>query len=98
MPGILVAKASHRVFAADLSRFTTIVVGPRAYESSPSLVAANPKLLDFVRHGRTLVVQYGQFEMANPGMMPYPVTIVRPGDRVTEENAAVRITDPASPI
>lgn len=87
-----------KVAAADLSRFTTVVVGPRAYESSSALVAANPKLLDFARHGRTLVVQYGQFEMANPGMMPYPIAIVRPGDRVTEENAAVRVTDPSSPI
>jgi hypothetical protein len=87
-----------KVAAADLSRFTTVVVGPRAYESSPALVAANPKLLDFARHGRTLVVQYGQFEMANPGMMPYPVTIVRPGDRVTEEDAPVRVTDPTSPL
>jgi hypothetical protein len=43
-------------------------------------------------------VQYGQFEMANPGMMPYPVTIVRPGDRVTEEDAPVRVTDPTSPL
>jgi hypothetical protein len=83
---------------ADLSSFTTIVVGPRAYESSPALVAANPRLLDFARQGHTLVVQYGQFEMARPGMMPYPITIVRPGDRVTEEDAAVRITDPGSPI
>ncbi|HZI41048.1 MAG TPA: PIG-L family deacetylase [Gemmatimonadaceae bacterium] len=87
-----------RVATADLSHFTTVVVGPRAYESSSALVAANPRLLDFARSGRTLVVQYGQFEMANPGMMPYPITIVRPADRVTEENAAVRITDPASPI
>jgi LmbE family N-acetylglucosaminyl deacetylase len=83
---------------ADLSRFTTIVVGPRAYESSPALVAANPKLLDFARRGHTLVVQYGQFEMANPGVMPYPITIARPGDRVTEEDAVVRVTDPSSPI
>ena len=86
------------VAQADLSRFTAVVVGPRAYESSPALVAANPKLLDFARHGHTLVVQYGQFEMANPGIMPYPITIVRPGDRVTEEDAPVRITDPSSPI
>jgi len=43
-------------------------------------------------------VQYGQFEMANPGMMPYPITIARPGDRVTEENATVRVIDPSSPI
>lgn len=87
-----------KVATMDLSRFTTVVVGPRAFESSPALVAANPKLLDFARRGHTLVVQYGQFEMANPGMMPYPVTIVRPADRVTEENAVVRITDPSSPI
>lgn len=86
------------VATTDLSAFTTVVVGPRAYESSPSLVAANPKLLDFARRGRTLVVQYGQFEMANPGMMPYPIRMARPADRVTEENAAVRVTDPASPI
>jgi LmbE family N-acetylglucosaminyl deacetylase len=87
-----------KVGSADLSRFTTVVIGPRAYESSPALVAANPKLLDFARRGHTLVVQYGQFEMANPGMMPYPVTIVRPGDRVTEEDAPVRVTDPTSPL
>lgn len=87
-----------KVPTTDLSSFTTIVVGPRAYESSPALVAANPKLLEFARRGHTLVVQYGQFEMSNPGMMPYPITIVRPGDRVTEEDAAVRITDPTSPI
>ncbi|HEY2376582.1 MAG TPA: PIG-L family deacetylase [Gemmatimonadaceae bacterium] len=87
-----------KLAGVDLSAFTTVVVGPRAYESSPALVAANPKLLDFARQGHTLVVQYGQFEMANAAMMPYPITIVRPGDRVTEEDAAVRVTDPASPI
>jgi hypothetical protein len=87
-----------KLTSADLSRYTTVVVGPRAYESSPALVAANPKLFDFARAGGTLVVQYGQFEMASPGMMPYPITIVRPGDRVTEEDAAVRVTDPSSPI
>lgn len=87
-----------KVASADLSRFTTVVVGPRAYESSPALIAANHKLLDFARRGHTLVVQYGQFEMANPGIMPYPITIARPGDRVTEEDAPVRIIAPASAI
>ena len=87
-----------KLAGADLSRFTTVVIGPRAYESSPALVAANPRLFEFARNGGTLVVQYGQFEMANPGMMPYPITIVRPGDRVTEEDAPVAVTDPSSPI
>jgi hypothetical protein len=87
-----------KLAGADLSRYTTVVVGPRAYESSAALVAANPKLFEFAQRGGTLVVQYGQFEMASPGMMPYPITLVRPGDRVTEEDAPVRITDPSSPI
>ena len=84
--------------SADLSRYTTLVVGPRAYESSPALVAANPRLLDFARRGGTVVVQYGQLEMTSPGIMPYPVTIARPADRVTEEDAPVRVIDGASPL
>jgi hypothetical protein len=84
--------------SADLSKFNTIVVGPRAYESSPALVANNPRLLNFAREGGTLLVQYGQFEMANPGIMPYPITHARPADRVTEEDAPVRVLDPASPL
>ena len=79
------------VAAADLSRFSTVVVGPRAYESSDALVASNDRLLDYARNGGTLVVQYGQYEMMRPGMMPYPITINRPHDRVTDEDSPVRI-------
>jgi len=83
--------------STDLSHFTTVVVGPRAYEANPALRANNGRLLDFVRRGGTMVVQYGQFEMAQPGILPYPITLSRPADRVTEETAPVRILDPASP-
>ena len=84
------------VARADLSGFSTVVVGPRAYEAHPALVAANPRLLDFVRRGGTMVVQYGQYEMMQPGIMPYPVTINRPHDRVTNEDAPVTILDPGA--
>jgi LmbE family N-acetylglucosaminyl deacetylase len=77
----------------DLSGYTAIVVGPRAYETQPALVANNARLLDYARAGGTLVVQYGQYEMQQPGMMPYPVTINRPHDRVTNEKAPVTILD-----
>jgi hypothetical protein len=87
-----------KLASTDLSRYTTVVVGPRAYESSPDLVTANPRLFDFARAGGTLVVQYGQYEMQNPGLMPYPITIARSADRVTEEDAAVRVTDSSSEI
>ena len=84
--------------SADLSRFTTIVVGTRAYQSHPELVTNNARLLRWVQRGGTLVVQYGQYEMARPGMMPYPVTLSRPAARVTDENAPVKVLKPQSPL
>jgi len=82
----------------DLSRFTTVVVGPRAYQSSQSLQVNNDYLLSYVRNGGRLVVQYGQAEMQRPGIMPYPITLKQPADRVTDENAPVTFTDPQSPL
>ena len=45
---------------SDLSRFSTIVTGIRAYEKRPDLRAYNQRLLDFVRGGGHLVVQYNK--------------------------------------
>jgi LmbE family N-acetylglucosaminyl deacetylase len=82
----------------DLSRFTSVIVGTRAYEASPTLVANNARLLEYARQGGTLVVQYGQYEMLAPGLMPRPITLARPADRVTVEGAPVRILDPAASV
>jgi LmbE family N-acetylglucosaminyl deacetylase len=82
----------------DLSRFTAIVVGPRAYQSSQSLQANNEYLLSYVRNGGRLIVQYGQAEMQRPGIMPYPITLQQRAERVTDENAPVTFTDPQSPL
>ncbi len=81
----------------DLSKFSTVVVGPRAYQASQELTDNNPYLLSYAKKGGTLVVQYGQYEMTRPGMMPYPITIARPHDRVTEEVAPITIIDASSP-
>ena len=86
--------AASEIARADLLPYTTIVIGPRAYEAHPELIAANPRLFDFVRRGGTMVVQYGQYEMTQAGAMPYPITLARPADRVTEEDAAVAIDTP----
>jgi LmbE family N-acetylglucosaminyl deacetylase len=82
----------------DLSRFNAIVVGTRAYESNDALVANNPALLQYVKQGGTMVVQYGQYEMTRPEMMPYAITLGRPADRVTDEGSAVRILDPKARV
>lgn len=84
--------------SADLRRYSAIVVGTRAYQANRQLIDNNSYLLEYVRRGGTLVSQYGQYEMVQPGMMPYPITLARPADRVTDELAEVRITDPASPL
>jgi hypothetical protein len=85
------------VGTTDFSGYTTVVVGTRAYESRAELVQHNARLLDFARRGGTLVVQYGQYEMMQPGLMPFPVTITRPHTRVTVEGAPVTILDPEHP-
>lgn len=82
--------------STDLFAFTTVVVGPRAYQASRELMDNNQYLLAFAKNGGTLVVQYGQYEMTGPGPMPYPITITRPHDRVTDENAPVTVLDPLS--
>jgi len=82
----------------DLKKFRAIVIGTRAYQASADLKAKNRFLLDYARNGGTLVVQYGQNEMTDPGVMPYPVTLARPADRVTDENAPVRILDPSAQV
>ena len=82
----------------DLSRFTAIIVGPRAYQASQTLQDNNEYLLAYVRNGGRLVVQYGQAEMQRPGIMPYPITLQPRAERVTDENAPVTSTDPQSPL
>jgi hypothetical protein len=82
----------------DLNRFTAIVIGPRAYQASQTLQDNNEYLLQYVRNGGRLVVQYGQAEMQRPGIMPYPITLQQRAERVTDENAPVTFADPLSPL
>ncbi|HEX6315343.1 MAG TPA: PIG-L family deacetylase [Gemmatimonadaceae bacterium] len=81
---------------ADLSRFTTVVVGPRAYEAHPELVASNPRLLDFARRGGTLLVLGGTAATYGYNVFPFPVGTGADGStaRVTMENAPVAVKSP----
>ena len=81
---------------ADLSKFGAIVVGPRAFAASNVLVSQAHRLQDFAKNGGTVVVQYGQQEIQTPGILPYPVTLARPAERVTDEHAPVHVLAPGS--
>ncbi|MBA3785237.1 MAG: hypothetical protein H0X15_06820, partial [Acidobacteria bacterium] len=90
----------------DLSKFDTIVVGVRASQTRPDFVANNSRLLDFVKNGGTLIVQYQQQEYVNQKLPPFPakMDMVINGTqrisnvRVVDENAPVKILQPTNPV
>jgi len=82
----------------DLDGYDAVVLGTRAYEHRPEVREHNRRLLDYVEAGGTLVVQYNQYAFSNGGYAPYPLTIGRPHDRVTDEEAPVRLLDPSHPV
>jgi hypothetical protein len=82
----------------DLSQCDAIVVGMRAYELRSDVVASNSRLLDYAADGGTLVVLDQRPAIWDP-LKPAPFSATMgPGPRVTDENAAVTFTDPASPL
>jgi LmbE family N-acetylglucosaminyl deacetylase len=77
----------------DLSRFDTIVVGIRASQVRPDFIANHQRLLDYVKNGGTLLVQY-QLPVYQ-SLLPFPAQI---NARVTDENAKVTILEPMHPV
>jgi LmbE family N-acetylglucosaminyl deacetylase len=89
--------------SGDLSKFDTIVVGIRASETRPDLVANNARLLDYAKAGGNVVVLYQRFNWT--GLAPFPVntqdkqgTTAGSIARVVDENAKVTILDPQNPV
>ena len=80
----------------DLSRFGTIVLGIRAYDTRDDVKKNNQRLLDYAKNGGTLLVQYntspGEFNAGH--YTPYPAQLSR--ERVTVEEAPVTVLDPHS--
>ena len=77
----------------DLSRFSTVVVGTRAFEANRGMLAYAPRLMDFAKNGGTLVVQYGQNPSTTPQIFPFPLAWQSPAERVTVEDVPVTVLD-----
>jgi LmbE family N-acetylglucosaminyl deacetylase len=82
----------------DLTRFTTVVIGTRAFEANRSLLASVPRLMEFAKNGGTLVVQYGQNPATTPQVFPFPLTWSQPAERVTVEDVPVTVLDARSKL
>lgn len=93
----------------DLSRFDVIVTGVRAYLVREDLKSFNSRLLEWVRRGGVLLVQYNKFEFnsarrgedGRPEMgpslySPFPAQVGR--GRVTDERAPIQILEPDHPV
>ena len=76
----------------DLSRFDVIVVGIRAFQVRQDLISNNQRILDYVRAGGNLIVQYQRPEYES--LLPFPAKI---GARVVDENARVTILEANHP-
>ena len=89
---------AEKIATEDLSKYGTIVLGIRAYDTQKDVAANNQKLLDFVSSGGTLVVQYNaSWQEFNAGKFtPYPADLSRA--RVSVEEAPVDILDPQDSI
>ncbi|HEV7590713.1 MAG TPA: NEW3 domain-containing protein, partial [Longimicrobium sp.] len=94
-PSVLTADS---LAGADLGRYDVIVTGIRAYEVRPDLAASNARLLEYVRNGGTLIVQYNKYELVEGHFTPFPITMANPHDRVTDEASPVRVLDPANRV
>ncbi|SDF20022.1 PIG-L family deacetylase [Cellulophaga baltica] len=79
---------------ASLKKYDAIVLGIRAYNVVTELKFKQKNLLDYVKNGGTMIVQYntaGRWSDQFENIAPFDLTLSR--DRVTDENATVHILD-----
>ena len=88
---------------ADLSKYTSIIVDNRVYESQPELIAANQTLLDYAQAGGNLIVFYHRINEFNPNpqrnrpqLSPYK--LILGNERITDENAPITFLEPEHPL
>ena len=96
--GIAVTYLSAQDLAAsDLSKYSSVVLGVRAYAVRPDLVANNARLLDYVKKGGVAIVQYNTPEYDH-NYGPYPYVMSSDPEEVTDEASTVRILAADNPV
>ena len=77
--------------------FDVVITGIRAYNIVKALVFKQDILFDFVKEGKTMLVQYNTTdELVTKNIAPFSLKISK--DRVTEENAEIRFLEPQHPV
>lgn len=85
------------IMNGNLQQYDAIITGVRAYNTNSRIKYWQPRLMEYVKNGGTMLVQYN---VNSPLMIteigPYPFSITR--DRVTDENAEVTTLQPENEI
>ena len=80
-----------------LDSFNVVITGIRAYNTVNALANKQSILFDFVKRGKTMIVQYNtNGKLITDKIAPYPLKISN--DRVTEENAKITFLAPNHPV
>jgi LmbE family N-acetylglucosaminyl deacetylase len=85
------------ITATNLENFDAVVMGIRAYNTIDELKFKQDILLDFVKNGGNMIVQYNTSHRLKLNQLaPYDLKLSR--DRVTDEFAEVRFLDENHPV
>ena len=84
------------ITAESLEAYDAVIVGVRAYNTIERMSVVQPRLMEYVNGGGTVITQYNTSMRNQPAIGPYPFSISR--DRVTVEEAGVTILSPDHPI
>jgi LmbE family N-acetylglucosaminyl deacetylase len=83
--------------SGSLSRFNVILIGVRAYAVRQDLITYNSRILNYVKKGGVVVVEYNTPEFDH-NYGPYPYTMTNDPEEVTDEASKMVILEPSNPV
>jgi len=89
--------SSEDLASGNLSKFDAIILGVRTYAVREDLKSYNDRLLEYVKNGGVVIVQYNTQEYDH-NYGPYPYKMGQMAEEVTDENSHVEILAPENPV
>src|SRR6185437_14637782 len=85
------------VATGNLSKYDVILLGVRTYAAREDLRTYNNRILDYVKNGGVVIVQYNTPEFDH-NYGPYPYVMTSNPEEVTDETSKVNILAPSNPV